>query len=131
MKLGPKKARVLFKMNGCRPFSYTYGKVGFETKRVTIFGVLKGERLVSSPNNLPSAYDTDQIFRECSAEEYMRRIEYREISLEARKLIDNMQKAILHSEYDQLKPMIEEIRYVSNRIHRIQQGSPVEPNAAH
>lgn len=128
VKIGPKKARVLFKMNGCRPFSYKYGNIGTYVRKMTIFGVIPGEKLSPRPNDIPSVYDTDQIFRECEAEEYYRRVEYKESALRARNLVDGMLRYVLHSEYDTLIPMLAELEYVSERLHQIAQGMVIEPH---
>lgn len=127
LKMSPRKAQVIFKMSGCHPFSFVTGRIGTEFKRLTIFGVVKAE----SPFGYRSAYDGDQVFRIMDAENYIRRQDYKANALAARFLIDNMLKAVLHSEYDQLDAIMNELLYVSNRIHKIQQGSPIEPNVAH
>lgn len=122
IKISFKKARVLFKMNDCRPFSYKTGLIkadgtGVIQKR-TIFGIVREER--SQSNGTPSAYDPDPVFRECSAEEYMRREEYKIAASHAQYLLRQMERAVFHAEYTHLPVVMNLLERCVERIWKIQ-----------
>lgn len=124
IKITITKAQVFYKMWGQNPFSFMTGRIGTEFKRYTIFGVVKGE----SPSGNKSAYDPDQVFRVCDAEEYMQRSEFKAASLRARNLVDGMLRQVLHADYESLNPLLAELEYVNDRMHQIAQGMVIEPH---
>lgn len=118
IKIGIRKAEIMYKVaySEARP-KLAFSFVSRSGERLTIFGFVRDG-------------NADFVFRVCPAEEYFRKVDGRSASLAARRLLDDMHRMVMRSDYLGIQLMLEELTESHNRITRISEGSTVEPRSA-